>query len=197
MQRVPASRGSSRTSTDLATALAFVQTRAMRIAAWVCASFVLVATVAPFACGSDDSASTTNGSDAATTSDAASGVDVAVDSNGACGATQEATNDGGCISVVSAGARKLAMEVDPPAALDYATEVDVAHGLGVTVVPITLPWSTLEPAAPDAGTSEIDTSLFSDLAAVYATRPIALLISIPLVDTASILAPPDLAPGLI
>jgi len=88
------------------------------------------------------------------------------------------------------------MEVDPPAALDYATEVDVAHRIGVSVVPITLPWSTLEPAAPDGGTSEIDTSLFADLAAVYATRPVALLISIPLVDTASVLAPPDLAPQL-
>lgn len=113
-----------------------------------------------------------------------------------CAPSSEATNDGGCVAVVGAGGRALAMEVNPPSTLDYATEVDVASSLGVTVVPVTLPWSTLESAAPDGGQSQIDTSLFTDLVSVYSTRSVALLISIPLVDTASIEAPPDLQPGL-
>jgi hypothetical protein len=88
------------------------------------------------------------------------------------------------------------MEVNPPSGLDYATEVSVASSLGVTLVPVTLPWSTLENAAPVGGQSQIDTSLFADLATVYSTGSVSLLISIPLVDTASIEAPPDLQPGL-
>jgi hypothetical protein len=176
--------------------LAFVHISKMRNAGWLCASFVLAVATAPFACGSDDSAPATDGPDAATTSDVSNDTDAVIEASNGCAASQETTNDGGCFSVVSAGARKLAMEIDPPAALNYATEVDVARGIGVSVVPITLPWSTLEPGGPDAGTSDIDTSLFADLAAVYSTRPVALLISIPLVDTASILAPPDLAPQL-
>ena len=108
----------------------------------------------------------------------------------------EASTSDGVSPVVPAGNRSLAMEVNPPTALDYATEVDVAASLGVTVVPVTLPWSTLASAAPVGGQSQIDTSLFTDLVSVYSTRSLALLISIPLVDTASIEAPPDLQPGL-
>jgi hypothetical protein len=108
----------------------------------------------------------------------------------------EASTSDGVSPVVPAGNRSLAMEVNPPTALDYATEVDVAASLGVTVVPVTLPWSTLESAAPVGGQSQIDTSLFTDLVSVYSTRSLALLISIPLVDTASIEAPPDLQPAL-
>ena len=153
----------------------------------------------PFACGSDDTGVANSGSDAATSSDVASGADVApdaIDAQNGCGSTQESTSDGGCIAVVAAGTRTLAMEVDVPTGLDYATEVDVAHGIGVHAVPITLPWSVLEPAAADGGAPVIDTSLFVDLAAVYGARALSLLVSIPLVDTASVLAPPDLAPQL-
>jgi hypothetical protein len=46
------------------------------------------------------------------------------------------------------------------------------------------------------GQSQIDTSLFSDLNSVYSTRSLSLLVSIPLVDTASVEAPPDLEPAL-
>jgi hypothetical protein len=113
-----------------------------------------------------------------------------------CAPSSEATTDGGCVGVVAAGARALAMEVNPSAALDYASEVDVAAGIGVTTVPVTLPWSTLESTAPVAGRSQIDTTLFGDLVSVYSTRKVSLLLSIPLVDTASIQAPPDLQPGL-
>jgi hypothetical protein len=113
-----------------------------------------------------------------------------------CSPADEATNDGGCVAVVPAGARALAMEVNPPTGLDYPTEVDVASSLGVTVVPVDLPWSTLESMGPDAGQSQIDTSFFADLASVYSTRSESLLITIPLVDTSSIEAPPDLQPGL-
>jgi hypothetical protein len=113
-----------------------------------------------------------------------------------CAPSSEATTDGGCVAVAPAGGRALAMEVNPPSGLDYATEVSVASNLGVTLVPVTLPWSTLESAAPVGGQSQIDTSLFADLATVYSTGTVSLLISIPLVDTASIEAPPDLQPGL-
>jgi len=88
------------------------------------------------------------------------------------------------------------MEIDPPSALDYATEVGVAQSIGVAMASVTLPWSTLEGTAPVGGQSQIDTSLFADLESVYAARAVSLLISIPLVDTASIEAPPDLQPGL-
>jgi hypothetical protein len=114
----------------------------------------------------------------------------------ACAPSSEATNDGGCVAVVPAGGRVLAMEVNPPSGLDYATEVSVASNIGVTLVPVTLPWSTLESAAPAGGQSQIDTGLFADLESVYSTGSVSLLISIPLVDTASIEAPPDLQPGL-
>lgn len=102
--------------------------------------------------------------------------------------------------MVPAGGRTLAMEINPPSSLDYATEVGVASGVGVTAVSVTLPWSTLESSAPVAGQSQIDTTLFTDLQSVYAGAdgkpPFSLLISIPLVDTASIEAPPDLQPAI-
>jgi len=124
------------------------------------------------------------------------GTPLAEASADGCAPSAEATNDGGCVAVVPAGDRVLAMEVNPPTGLDYGTEVDVAAGIGVTVVPVTLPWTTLESTAPVGGQSQIDTSLFSDLESVYSTRSLSLLISIPLVDTASVQAPPDLEPAL-
>ncbi len=168
----------------------------MRFEAWLGACCVLCAILAPFACGSDDASSAQNGSDAASGDAPTSSDAISTTSDGGCTASQESDNDGGCVSVVAAGTRKLAMEVNPPAALSYTTEVDVAKGIGVSTVPIELSWSTIEASEPDAGTSEIDTSLFSDLVDVYSTRPISLLIGLPLVDTVSVLAPPDLAPGL-
>lgn len=166
----------------------------MRGIASACAAVVLCAGTFFFACGSsDDSAAPSNANDSG--SDGASSADSTSDVANGCGSL-EATNDGGCVPVAPAGSRILAMEVNPPTSLDYAAEVDVASGIGVHVVPITLPWSALERAAPDAGTSEIDPSLFVDLSAVYSSRPISLLVSIPLVDTAAVLAPPDLAPQL-
>jgi hypothetical protein len=169
----------------------------MRNLSWMVAAFVSSLFLAPFACGSNDDSTSQNGSDAGTAADTSTSSDVVsppIDSG--CAASQESTDDGGCVSIVTAGSRKLGMEVNPPTTLTYTTEVDVAKNIGVSVVPITLPWSSIETSAPDAGTSQIDTSVFADLAAVYGTRPISLLISIPLVDTASVLAPPDLAPNL-
>jgi hypothetical protein len=135
----------------------------------------------------DAAAAVTEGG-ANTTRDAATDVASTADSSPA------PAPDGG---VVLAQGRTLAMEINPPTTLDYATEVGVATGAGVTAASVTLPWSTLESSAPDGGASQIDTSLFGDLEGVYASVPgFALLISIPLVDTASVQAPPDLQPSL-
>jgi hypothetical protein len=79
------------------------------------------------------------------------GASLAESSTDGCAPSTEATNDGGCVAVVPAGARVLAMEVNPPTSLDYGTQVDVAAAIGVSVVPVTLPWSTLESAALWAG----------------------------------------------
>jgi hypothetical protein len=143
--------------------------------------------------------------DAATPPDASDGSPGSADASSpsadggldGCAPSEETTTDGGCVAIAAAGGRTLAMEIDPPSGLDYATEVGVASSIGVTAAAVTLPWSTLETAAPVGGQSQIDTSLFADLESVYGARPaFSLLISIPLVDTASIQAPADLQPGL-
>src|ERR1700689_2346348 len=95
-----------------------VHARKMKIAACFWISLILAGSaiaIAWGACGSDDNVSPTNENDAATSSDVANGVDVTSDSSSGCATTEEATNDGGCVAVVPAGARKLAMEIDPPA----------------------------------------------------------------------------------
>jgi hypothetical protein len=122
----------------------------------------------PFAGGPTDAASTAAASDGAPEAAEAASV-----------------SDDAAVAVVPAGGRTLAMEINPPSSLDYATEVGVTSEIGVSAVSVTLPWSTLESAAPVGGQSQIDTSLFGDLQSVY-----------PLVDTASIEAPPDLQPTL-
>jgi hypothetical protein len=105
-------------------------------------------------------------------------------------ATSEAATD--APSVVPAGARKLALEVNPPSSADYTKSLDEAVALGVKVYPITLIWGALLEKTP--GT--IDDSWFKLVHDVTAPRGMSVAVSIPIVDTVSILAPSDLAPKL-
>jgi hypothetical protein len=103
--------------------------------------------------------------------------------------------DAGAPDVVAAGSRRLGLEVNPPPAFDYVAKLDVAAAAGVHVVPFSLGWSYLE-TSPDGGPPRIDPTLFRDLDIVFDGRDTDLLVTIPLVDTVSVLAPADLEPGL-
>lgn len=113
----------------------------------------------------------------------------------ACAPGEEPTRTG-CRVVVPAGQRRLALEINPPDAAAYGENLDRAKATGVAVVPITLPWSLVEPSAPDGGASSIVTPWFSGIGTSVGPRGLAVLLSMPLVDTANVDAPPDLAPGL-
>src|SRR5262245_11687114 len=73
---------------------------------------------------------------------------------------------GTCVPVLPAGARRLAIEVNPPDTSTYGTNLDLAKTVGVSTIPITLPWGyLLETSAPDAGTPVIATGVFSGISA--------------------------------
>jgi hypothetical protein len=96
-------------------------------------------------------------------------------------------------SVVPRGSRVLALEAFHDGNLDHATIVDEAMAVGVKGIPPTLPWSLLEPSAPRGGTSDYAMQWIGALNAVYAPRDLEVLLSIPTVDTVSLLLPPDLS----
>lgn len=96
------------------------------------------------------------------------------------------------------GARRLGLEIDPPSSVTFGAALDQAVGAGVGLLPQTLPWGTLlEPTAPaDGGAPVIATPWFTALSDAAVPRGLPVSLSMPLIDTASVQAPSDLAPAL-
>jgi len=135
----------------------------MRAMGWL----VLVA-----ACGAGDEADPVGTADADTDAD-----------------TDGDTDTGGWAA--PAGARSLGIEVNPPGGEDYIAQLDAAVAEGVTVVPLTLHWSVLE---PEPGV--FDLTLLDLGASAFREAGVKMSLSIPTADTVLTSAPPDLQPGL-
>lgn len=135
------------------------------------------------ACGSDEGGGAATGGGAGGGGGTASGGTA-----GAGGTTGGAAGDAG---VVPAGKRVLALEVNPPNPADHADKLDVAMQLGVKGIPPTLSWAFLEPTP-----NQPETGWISALNAVYAPRNVDVLLTIPTIDTVSLLVPSDLVPAL-
>lgn len=101
--------------------------------------------------------------------------------------------DDRCRAASPKGPRDLGLEINPPGGMDYARVLDQARATGVTVVPSTLPWGPLlERSAPTNGKPNIEGLWFKALSDHLVPRGMKLLLSIPVVDTVQIQAPPDL-----
>jgi hypothetical protein len=126
-------------------------------------------------CGSDDGETP-----------AATGGAGGVGTGGAAGAGGSAGS-----SVVPAGTRVLALEAFHDGSLDHAVIVDQAMAVGVKGIPPTLPWGVLEPALGTYGMEWIQA-----MNLVYAPRDLEVMLSIPTVDTVTLILPPDLGPDI-
>jgi hypothetical protein len=146
---------------------------------------LLVAGLALAACGSDDAGASTPASGGSGGS--AVGGAAGTSSGGSSGSATGGAGGG----VVPAGSRILAMEIDQPDGADHAAELDVAMAIGVHGVTPTLPWSVLEPSP-----NQIDTTWAQAINLVYRPRGVEVMLTIPTIDTVSVLAPSDLAPAL-
>jgi hypothetical protein len=150
-------------------------------------TFLFVALLA--GCGSDD-----DGGGGATSGGGSGG------SSGGTGGSGGGSGGGGGTggaNVVPAGSRILAIEAFHDGALDHATIVDQAIAVGVKGIPPTLAWAVLEPTAPVNGTSAYEGMQWIEaLNLVYAPRELEVMLSIPTVDTVTLLLPPDLGPAV-
>ncbi|MCC6899376.1 MAG: hypothetical protein IT377_10405 [Polyangiaceae bacterium] len=137
------------------------------------------------ACGSEEEAAkpASGGSGSGGTS----GSGGSAGSGGGAGAGASAGDAG----VVPAGSRVLAMEVNPPNPADHASKLDVAMGIGVRGIPPTLSWSVLEPTP-----NKPETTWVSAMNSVYVSRKVDVMLTIPTIDTVSVLVPSDLTQAL-
>jgi hypothetical protein len=151
------------------------------------AAFLFVLLTA--ACGSDDEGgkTATGGTGGTGGSGGASG------GGGSAGSGASAGSGGGSgdAGVVPAGGRVLAMEVNPPNPADHATKLDVAMSIGVKGIPPTLSWSVLEPTP-----NKPETTWVSAMNSVYVSRKVKVMLTIPTIDTVTLLVPTDLTQAL-
>lgn len=91
-------------------------------------------------------------------------------------------------TVVPAGSRLLALEINQPTGLDHGEKLTQAKGIGVGAVQLTFPWSALEPTA-----NAIDVSFLQFGMDFYRAQGVKVVLSIPTLDTVAKLVPPDLA----
>ncbi|HEX4453735.1 MAG TPA: hypothetical protein VH143_22850 [Kofleriaceae bacterium] len=120
-----------------------------------------------FGCGSTPM--TTPGD--AATSDAARAIDAMVDA-----------------AVVD---RQLGLEIEAPGSATQGEAINLAKPFGVDAIPLTIPWSTIEP-----GGSGFDMSIVTLLDSgmtFYRSQGLHVILSIPAIDTVANLVPSDLA----
>ena len=124
----------------------------------------------------------------------ACGSDDSEPSAGSGGASSGGSSSGGTSSgggSSGAGSRVLAMEINQPEGKDHAAMLDVAMTIGVKGIPPALPWSLLEPTP-----QSIDASWINALNLAYAPRALHVMLTVPTIDTVSLLVPSDLSSGL-
>lgn len=86
--------------------------------------------------------------------------------------------------------RELGIEVDSPAG-DQAADIAVVKTFGAGVIPLTFPWSTLEPNGQGFDTNAVQFLNFG--MGYYHDHGLRVVLSIPVVDTVSTFVPSDLA----
>jgi hypothetical protein len=86
--------------------------------------------------------------------------------------------------------RQLGLEIEAPGSDTQGEEIAVAMPFGVDAIPLTIPWSTIEP-----GGSGYDPAVVEELnegMTFYRSVGLHVMLSIPAVDTVAVLVPSDL-----
>jgi hypothetical protein len=128
---------------------------------------VLVLATYVVGCGSNSATQT----DAAAISDAARSADAAIDA-----------------PIIH---RQLGLEIEAPGSATQGQEIAVAMPFGVDAIPLTIPWSTIEPGG--SGYDMAIVTLLNDGMTFYRNQGLHVILSIPAIDTVSNLVPSDLA----
>jgi len=137
--------------------------------------------------GGDDDGDAGEGSDGGACAGGCGAGAVCVEAACACAAGHEGDPDVECFPFVPAGDRVLAFEINQPAGLDHLAQVAVARDIGVGGIQLTMPWAYLEPNAGARDTSFLELGM-----GIYADQGLAVLLSVPTVDTVALLVPEDL-----
>ncbi len=86
--------------------------------------------------------------------------------------------------------RELGLEIEAPGSATQGQEISVAMPFGVGVIPLTIPWSTLEPGG--SGFDMATVNLLNAGMTYYRSVGLHVMLSVPAVDTVAVLIPSDL-----
>jgi hypothetical protein len=128
---------------------------------------LLVLATYVFGCGSSPATS----SDAVANSDAARASDAMLDA-----------------AVID---RQLGLEIEAPGSATQGEAIAIAKPFGIDAIPLTIPWSTIEPGSGGYNMAVI--TLLNDGMTFYRSQGLHVVLSIPAIDTVSNLVPSDLA----
>src|ERR1700733_2304290 len=87
--------------------------------------------------------------------------------------------------------RQLRLEIEAPGSATQGEAIAVAKPFGVDAIPLTIPWSTIEPGS--GGYDMAVVTLLNDGMTFYRSQGLHVVLSIPAIDTVSNLVPSDLA----
>jgi hypothetical protein len=87
--------------------------------------------------------------------------------------------------------RELGLEIEAPGSATQGEAIAIAKPFGVDAIPLTIPWSTLEPGSGGYNMSVV--TLLNDGMTFYRSQGLHVILSIPAIDTVENLVPSDLA----
>jgi hypothetical protein len=86
--------------------------------------------------------------------------------------------------------RQLGLEIEAPGSATQGQEIAVAMPFGVDAIPLTIPWSTIEPGG--SGYDMAVVALLNEGMTYYRSLGLHVMLSIPAVDTVAVSIPSDL-----
>jgi hypothetical protein len=87
--------------------------------------------------------------------------------------------------------RQLGLEIEAPGSATQGEAIAVVTPFGVDAIPLTIPWSTIEPGS--GGYNMAVVTLLNDGMTFYRNQGLHVVLSIPAIDTVANLVPSDLA----